>query len=126
MTMTLNLMMFCSSWPAVTFSLPTVSLISATNEFIVPNQRASFSSFGAIDLVESNWYTVSFNSFSRLMKLVRSILVISFSRTAVNLVKFMSEILDWARSCRCLAVSGERRVMWVSCSIWILFFKFSM
>ena len=29
-----------------------------------------------------------------LMKLVRSILVISFSRTAVNFVKFMSEIFD--------------------------------
>ena len=34
------------------------------------------------------------NITTYLMKLVRSILVISFSRTAVNLVKFMSEILD--------------------------------
>ena len=40
-----------------------------------------------------------FATMIHLMKLVRSILVISFSRTAVNLVKFMSEILDWARSC---------------------------
>ena len=42
---------------------------------------------------------IKFATMIHLMKLVRSILVISFSRTAVNLVKFMSEILDWARSC---------------------------
>ena len=37
---------------------------------------------------------IPINITTYLMKLVRSILVISFSRTAVNLVKFMSEILD--------------------------------